>query len=144
MHARRLILPCLAALGLAACTQQLAGPAGSRNPVYSFDLAGKAPVCTAPEVHLTQGQDATGTIATGGGGWCGIAVTLNGNALAAPEQVQAPRFGRVYVHLVGDVTRVDYTPTGRPEADSFAVRFIPGDETMRVTVSAAAAVAGQK
>ena len=142
MHARTILVPCLAALALAACAQKQAAPLGARNPTYSADLTGKAPNCTAPEVQITQGQDATGTIATGGGGWCGIAVTLGGNALTAALLAQAPRSGHVYVHTVGDVTRVDYTPAaGAVGADSFAVKFIPGGETMRVTVSGATAAA---
>ena len=149
MHARRLALPWMAApafaLALSACTPQPGGPSASnRHPTYSVDLAGKAASCTAPEVQLTQGQAATGTISTGGGGWCGIPVTLNGDALTAGLLTQAPRAGQVYVHTVGDVTRVDYTPTGAATADAFAVQFLPGDETMRVTVSGATPAAVRK
>ena len=140
MYARTIALSCVAAFGLAACTQQAAGPTGSRSPVYSTDLAGKAANCTAPDVALTQGKDSTATITTGGGGWCGISVTMGGNALTAGLLTQAPRSGRVYIHTVGDITRVDYTPVaGTAAAETFAVQFIPGDETMRVTVSGAAA-----
>ena len=139
MHARTIANLCLAALGLAACAQQAAGPTGSRNTIYATDLAGKAASCTAPDVSLAQGKDSTGTIATGGGGWCGINVTLDGNALTAGLLTQAPRSGRVYIHTVGDATRVDYTPAaGTAAADTFAVKFIPGDETMQVTVTSAA------
>lgn len=131
-------IPCLAALGLAACAQPAAvGPAASRNPVYAFDLAGKAATCTAADVSVSEGQPATGSIETGGGGWCGIAVTRGGNALAAGLLTQAPRAGHVYVHTVGDVTRVDYTPNGAPGADAFTVKFIPGDEVMNVNVNSA-------
>ena len=140
MHARLLAISCLAALGLAGCAPQAAGPTGSRSPTYSVDLTGKAPSCTAPDVELTHGKDTTGTIATGGGGWCGIAVTMGGNAVTAGLLVQRPRNGHVHVHTVGDVTRVDYIPTAAAvAADTFAVKFIPGDETMVVTVTAAGA-----
>ncbi len=145
MQARFFVLPWIAALGLTACTQQTGGLAASgRHPTYATDLAGKAAVCTAPDVQLTQGQAATGTLATGGGGWCGIAVTLGGDALTAGLLTQPPRAGQVYVHTVGDVTRVDYTPTGAATADAFAVQFLPGDETMRVTVSGATPAAVRK
>ena len=145
MQARRLALPWMAALALAACTQQPGAlTASSRHPTYSTDLAGKAASCTAPDVQLTQGQPAMGTIETGGGGWCGIAVTRGGDALTAGLLTQAPRAGKVYIHTVGDVTRVDYTPTGAVVADAFAVQFIPGDETMRVTVSGATPAAVRK
>jgi hypothetical protein len=140
MHARTIALPCLAALGLAACTPPASGPVASRNQIYSTDLSGKAASCTAPDVALTQGKESTATIVTGGSGWCGIAVTMGGNAMTAGLLTQPARSGRVYVHTVGDVTRVDYTPSAGAGADSFAVQFIPGDEIMRVTVSAATAV----
>ncbi len=145
MQARSIAIPCLAALALTACAEQGAGPAvGSRNPTYAIDLAGKAPNCTAPAVELAPGKDATGAIMTGGGGWCGIAVTKAGNAVTAALLTQAPRSGHVFVHTVGDVTRVDYIPAaGAVAPETFAVKFIPGDETMRVTVSGAAA-AGSK
>ena len=136
MQAKPIAIACLAALGLAACTQPIAGPAGSRNQQYATDLAGKAASCTAPDVALTQGKEAAGTIATGGHGWCGIAVTMGGDPLTAGLLTQAPRNGHVYVHTVGDVTRVDYTPSGAATvADAFVVQFIPGDEIMRVTVT---------
>ena len=137
MHVRLVPLACLAALALAGCAEQ-SGPAASRNRIYSVDLSGKAAECTAPAVKLTAGQPVTATIATSGGGWCGIPVTLSGDALTAGLITQPPSKGRVYVHTVGDETRVDYTPTAAATADAFAVQFLPGDEMMRVTVSAAA------
>ncbi len=139
MYARLIALPCVAGLALAGCTPPSNGPVASRNRTYSVDLGGKAADCTAPAVQLTQGQPATGTISTGGGGWCGIPVTLGGDALTAGLLTQPPARGRVYIHSVGDETRVDYTPTAAVVADAFTVQFLPGDETMRVTVSSAAA-----
>lgn len=144
MNARLLLVPCAAALGLAACAPQASGPAGSRNPIFAIDMAGKAASCTAPDVELSQGKDSTATITTGGGGWCGIAVTMGGNAVTAGLLTQAPHAGKVHVHTVGDVTRVDYTPAGPATADAFAVKFIPGDETMRVTVVGATPAAVRK
>ncbi len=142
MHARTIAFSCLAALGLAGCMPEAAGTAGgSRSPVYATDLRGKAANCTAPEVALTPGKESVASITTGGGGWCGIPVTRGGNAVTAGLLTQGARNGMVYVHTVGDVTRVDYTPRGTAASDSFAVKFIPGDETMRVTVNGAAGAA---
>ena len=125
---------CLPIFGLAACmVQPPAGPAA--NPGFAADAAGKAASCNAPPVAVMDGKDSTATIATGGGGWCGIVVTREGKPLGAGLLTQPPRSGSVFVHLVGDVTRVDYTPFAAVAADSFAVKFIPGDETMRVTVT---------
>ena len=40
------------------------------------------------------------------------------------------------IHTVGNDTRIDYTPAARyAGADAFAVRLIPGDATIRVTVT---------
>ena len=132
-HQISLAVLCLPALSaLAACATQ--APVASRPPIYAADIAGKAAECTAPAVKVSDGKNATGTIATGGGGWCGIIVTRDGQPLTAALLTQPPHAGKVYVHTVSDETRVDYTPTEAAVADGFTVKFIPGDETMEVTV----------
>ncbi len=133
---------CLPLLVLAACAQQpAAGPGAAVG--FARDAANKAAVCEAPPVSL-EGKDAAATIATGGGGWCGIQVTHEGRPFGAGLLTQAPRNGSVYVHTVGNATRVDYTPFKAAGADAFAIKFIPGDETMHVTVSSAAATQAAK
>ena len=132
---------CLPLLGLAACVQQpAAGPGAAAG--FARDFANKAAVCEAPPVSL-EGKDVAATIATGGGGWCGIPVTHDGHSFGAGLLTQAPRNGSVYVHTVGNTTRVDYTPFKAAGADAFTVKFIPGDETMHVTVSSAATPAAK-
>lgn len=144
MHPRTLSAICLSGvLGLAACATPPGGPRAARNAVYATDLAGKAAVCVAAPVKVTDGKDVDATIATGGGGWCAITVSRNDDPLTAGLLTEAPRSGSVYVHTVGDDTRVDYTPRGAVVADSFSVKFIPGDETMHVTVTPAAAGAAK-
>ena len=130
-------LLCLPLLGLSACmTQPQVLGRSSRLPTYSTDLAGKAAECTVSAVTLQDGKEATATMTTGGGGWCGILVRHNDDPFGAGLLTQAARGGSVYVHTVGDDTRVDYTPrAGTSGADSFTVKFIPGDATMRVTVT---------
>ena len=138
MHASHIALFLPALLLLAGCATPAQQAARNRSPVYAADLSGKAASCTAPEQKLTDGKPSTVAMATGGGGWCGILVTRDGKPLDAGLLTQKPRNGAVYVHLVGDDTRVDYTPRpGAVGADSFAVKFIPGDETMQVMVNAA-------
>ncbi len=128
---------CLPLFGLAACAPQSAtGPAAATG--FARDNANKAPNCEAPSVAVTAGQAATGSIATGGGGWCGISVAEGGRPFGAGLLTQAPRHGAVYIHTVGETTRVDYTPYAAVAADAFTVKFIPGDQTMSVTVSPAA------
>ena len=122
-------------LGLSACMTQPPGVASARLPTYSTDLAGKAANCTVSAVTLEDGKEAVATMKTGGGGWCGIPVRRSDQPLGAALLSQPAKGGNVYVHTVGDDTRVDYTPrAGTSGADSFTVKFIPGDATMRVTV----------
>ena len=145
MHASHIALLLPALMLLAGCVTPAQQAARSRSPVYAADLSGKAASCTAPEEKLTDGKPSAVAMATGGGGWCGILVTRDGKPLDAGLLTQRLRNGAVYIHLVGDDTRVDYTPRpGAVGADSFAVKFIPGDETMQVTVNAPAAPAVSK
>ncbi|WP_158742402.1 hypothetical protein [Acidisphaera sp. L21] len=109
--------------------------AGARNVTYSTDLSGKATTCTVPAVALADGKDTATTMTTSGNGWCGIPVRQNDQPYGAGLLVQAPRNGSVYVHLVGDDTRVDYIARpGTTGPDAFAVKFIPGDAMMHVAV----------
>ncbi len=137
MQARHVAtLVCLPFIGLSACANQGPLASAARMPTYSTDLAGKAATCTVSAVTLEDGREATATMTTGGGGWCGIPVRRSDQPLSAGLLVQAARNGAVYVHTVGDDTRVDYTPrAGTSGADTFVVKFIPGDATMRVTVN---------
>ena len=125
----------LALLALQACTKP-PPPAASGARIYAHDVTGKAAVCTVPEVQAADKQDRAVTIATGGGGWCGLTLR-NGNApYAAGLLTQPARNGRVVIHTVGDDTRIDYTANPGPvAADSFAVRLIPGDATLHVSVT---------
>ena len=133
------ILICLPLLGLSACVDQVpVAERGSRNPIYSTDLAHKAANCTVPDVTLTDGTPTQVAMVTGGGGWCGIPVRKNDQPYGAGLLTQAPRSGAVYIHAVGDDTRVDYTPRpGMSGPDSFTVQLLPGDATMHVTVNGA-------
>jgi hypothetical protein len=131
-------LLCLPLLGLSACVTQAPSVVTSRNPTYSTDLAHKAANCSVPSVTLTDGASTDAAMTTGGGGWCGIYVRKNDQPYGAGLLIQAPQKGAVYIHSVGDDTRVDYTPrAGTSGPDSFTVRFLPGDATMRVTVNGA-------
>ncbi len=127
--------------GLSACMTAPPPAATARLPTYATDLAGKAANCTVSTVVLEDAKEATATMTTGGGGWCGIPVRRSDQPLGAALLTQPARGGNVYVHTVGDDTRVDYTPrVGTSGADTFTVKFIPGDATMRVTVNVDAPV----
>ncbi len=130
----------LTALALAGCAQN--GPAGPTNrlPVYQTDLTGKAASCSYSPVTPQAGKTVTATITTGGGGWCGIPVRLDGAPYAAGLLTQQARNGRVYIHSVGDDTRIDYTPrTATVGPDSFTVQLLPGNAIVQVSVNTPAA-----
>ena len=131
-------LLCLPLLALSACETQPPTVVSSRSPIYSTDLSHKAANCTVSPVTLTDGGSTDAVMMTGGAGWCGISVRKNDQPYGAGLLTRVPRNGAVYIHTVGDDTRVDYTPrAGTSGADSFTVRFLPGDATMRVTVNGA-------
>ncbi len=125
--------------GLQGCMKEAPVQAGAGSPVFATDLAGKAAVCTVPTVTPMDGKTIPVAMTTGGGGWCGIPLMLNGKPYGAGLLTQAPRAGKVYVHAVGDATRVDYTPAAAAVADAFTVRLIPGDAVLRVAVNSPAA-----
>ncbi len=133
----------VAAAGLLGCTTGSKLEA-SRLPVYSTDQKGKAASCTVPDVRAVDGRETQVAIATGGGGWCGISVRREGGPYAAGLLTQPPRNGKVYVHSVGDDTRIDYTPAaGAAGPDAFAVRLLPGDAVIQVGVNTVAPGTGK-
>ena len=110
---------------------------GSTTRVYATDLQGKAAVCNVPSVKPADGKTETATMVTGGGGWCGIPVEMAGNQPYAAGLVERrPERGKVFVHTVGDDTRIDYIPSGAVSADSFSVQLVPGDAIVTVSVEA--------
>jgi hypothetical protein len=132
------------ALGLQGCTTAPKVVEGSRTPVYATDLQGKAASCTVPTVRAEDGHETSVAITTGGGGWCGLLVRREGRPYAAGLLTEAAHNGKVYVHTVGDDTRIDYTPrAGATGPDAFAVRLIPGGAVIRVGVNTPAPVAGK-
>jgi hypothetical protein len=121
---------------LQGCAPQPVQRAAAR--VYAVDLAGAAKSCTVPKIALEDGQAAEVAMAVGNdGGWCGITVAQKGpTPYAAGLLTARPAHGKVYVHTVGDVTRIDYTPdpsfTGK---DGFTVTLLPGQPVLRVDVA---------
>jgi hypothetical protein len=127
---------------LEGCATPIQAPV-SHATLYSTDMVGKAAVCSTTPAMITAKDGTENTVAmkTGGGGWCGIPVNHDGRPFKAGLLTKAARSGQVYVHTVGDDTRIDYTPDRGPiVADSFAVRLIPENVTIQVSVNAAPAV----
>jgi hypothetical protein len=131
---------CTVLLSLAmlnACTPP-PPPVVSNTRLYAIDQQGAAKICTAPPVKLTAGQEAASTLSVeNDGGWCAITVAAPGDKpYAAGLLTGTPAHGIVYVHTVGDTTRVDYTPDrGFTGADTYVVKFLPGTPTLRVAVT---------
>ena len=137
----RALLAGVVAAGLASgCTETASPISRSRLPVYATDLQGKAASCTASPVQPEAGKTVTATVTTGGGGWCALTVATGGKPYAAGLVERRPEHGRVYIHSVGDETRVDYTPDAAAVADTFTVELIPGNASIAVAVQPAGAV----
>ena len=121
---------------LEACARP---PARPTLPVYSVDLQGGAAHCTASHPELRPGQQTSATMRVGNdGGWCAISVTRDGKPYGAGLLTTRAQHGTVFIHPVGDNTRIDYTPErGYAGPDSFVVELLPGDanDARRVTVT---------
>lgn len=105
--------------------------------IFAADIAGGAKTCVVPKVTPAPGRQTPVEVKVGNdGGWCGITVNDGGKPYSAGLLVSEPEHGQVLIHSVGDNTRIDYTPAPRfAGADSFTVRLIPGDATLRASVS---------
>ena len=133
---------CLAAtlVIMAGCTKPPAAVI-SHSPVYATDMIGKAAACTTSPITVKDGAVNPVSMTTGGGGWCGISLDRGGHAYAAGLLTKPASSGKVYIHTVGDETRIDYTASRVPVTpDSFTVRLIPGDATLVVSVAPTSAV----
>ncbi len=130
-------VPVLAATAvlLQACTER--PPAASGPRVFQADMAGAAKSCDVPKVTPAAGQEVPVAIKMANdGGWCAITVDDAGKPFDAGLLVTEPSHGKVYVHTVGDQTRIDYTPDPRfTGSDAFAVRLLPSGAVLRASVA---------
>ena len=132
-------LGCLALATLAAgCAQQATRQKGIA--VYSVDQRGQARMCDATrDTTIEPGKTAEVAFKMSNDGWCGVVVSqANDKPFAAGLVKQMPAHGKLYVHTVGDSTRVDYTPDrGYLGPDSYVVRLVPGDSMLNAVVTVA-------
>jgi hypothetical protein len=140
--ARRTAWIALALLGvvLQGCAEKPPAPAAqSQTRLFASDFQGGAKNCVAPKLKLDAGKEFSASMQVGNdGGWCGILVAQDDKPYEAGLLTQAPEHGNVYIHPVGDATRIDYTPEpGFSGADSFVVTLLPGRPVLRVNVSVA-------
>jgi Bacterial Ig domain len=119
---------------LQACAQQPPPPAAR---VFAADMAGAAKACSVPATKPVAGQETQVPMKVANdGGWCAITVNDGGKPYSAGLLVAAPAHGKVFVHTVGNDTRIDYTPAPHfAGPDAFTVRLIPGDATIRVAAT---------
>jgi len=129
-------------LALQACAPKPPVAGHAALPIYAIDQAGPARTCAVspftPAAGPVAGKEATTTMTMANdGGWCAISVHQDGPApYAAGLLTTRPEHGKVFIHSVGDETRIDYTPEQRFGGnDGFAVQLLPGDAVIRVAVT---------
>jgi hypothetical protein len=135
---RAWLVPILAGTLLQACGPTGTGPAGSRLRVFAADLTGAAKTCEVPSIKPALGQTIEVAIKLANdGGWCGLPAHQDGpKPFEAGLLTVRPQHGEVLIHEVGDDTRIDYTPDhGFVGSDTFSVKLIPGDATIRVAAA---------
>jgi hypothetical protein len=128
----------LAGAVLQGCAEKPAPVAAARQPqLFATDFQGAAKRCTVPKVTLETGKTVEAGMKIGsGGGWCAISVAHDDAPYAAGLLTRAPEHGKVYIHPVGDDTRIDYTPAlGFTGTDSFVVTLLPGRPALHVAVT---------
>ncbi len=121
---------------LQGCTQPPSAPVQTTR-LYAIDLAGAAKLCLISRVELTPGRVTPVRMQVGNdGGWCAIPVALDGHPYAAGLLTVEPTHGRVYIHPVGDNTRIDYTPDrAYIGGDAFTATLLPGRPALQVSVN---------
>jgi hypothetical protein len=112
-------------------------PPVQHSRLFASDLEGGAKTCDVPKLKLDTGKEVSARMQVGNdGGWCGITLAQDSRPYDAGLLTQPPEHGSVYIHPVGDDTRIDYTPEpGFSGADSFVVKLLPGNPVLRVSVT---------
>ena len=125
---------------LPGCAEQGTSSGATGGRVFAVDQTGGARKCDAPRPDLSDGKssDIKMTVSNEGG-WCGIVAQRGGRPYDSGLLTLRPDHGKLLVHRVGDITRITYTPMrGYVGPDKFAVKLIPGDAVVNVTVAAIA------
>lgn len=129
-------------LTMATATALLQGcaappPSAPATRIFAADVAGGAKTCVVPKISPVAGQEGQVAVRVGNdGGWCGITISNGGKPYAAGLLTANPAHGKVFIHTVGDDTRIDYTPDhGFTGSDAFAVKLIPGEAAIKASVA---------
>ncbi|MDR3537093.1 MAG: Ig-like domain-containing protein [Acetobacteraceae bacterium] len=131
----------LGAVLLQGCGENKPAPAASSTRIFAADFAGAAKSCVVPKPTLKDGDVTDVAMKVGNdGGWCAITVAQkNDRPYDAGLLTTRPNHGKVFIHEVGDATRIDYTPDHAfVGTDTFTVRLLPGNPGLRASVTVAA------
>ena len=128
----------LGGLLLQGCAEKPA-PQVPQPRLFSSDFQGAAKQCEAPKPKLSPGKETAAEMKLGNdGGWCAISVAQDGAPYDAGLLTEPPAHGSVYIHPVGNATRIDYMPDPRFVGnDAFVVTLLPGRPVLRVSVAVA-------
>jgi hypothetical protein len=113
-------------------------PVVSNTRLYAIDQQGETKDCKVNDVPPQPGKQVADSISVGNdGGWCALTLsTTKGAPYGAGLLTQRPAHGKVYIHTVGDATRVDYTPErGYTGPDKFTIDLLPEQADVAVTVT---------
>jgi hypothetical protein len=112
-------------------------PQASTTRRYAIDFVGGAHSCVVTKDLQTEpGKQADATMTTSNDGWCAIPVSQSGHPYAAGLVTARPAHGTLYIHAVGDDTRIDYTPDAHYVGpDTFTVRLLPGEPVVNAKVT---------
>ena len=127
----------LAAASLQGCNN---GPVASvpTTRYYAVDLQGAAKNCTVSSVVAQAGREVPAQMSVGSdGGWCALTIGAGGDIpYGAGLLTTRPEHGEVYIHTVGNTTRIDYTPTrGFVGSDKFSTTLLPGSAVIAFSVT---------
>lgn len=128
----------LAGALLQACAEKPAPAVSAPQPrLFASDFQGAAKNCAAPKVTPEPGKVVQAAMKVGNdGGWCAMSVNHGGEPYATGLLTQRPVHGKVYIHPVGNDTRIDYTPdAGFSGDDSFVVTLLPGRPAIDVAAT---------
>ena len=111
--------------------------AGSSTRLFSADFTGAAKTCDAAKATPVEGKPVEVALKLhNDGGWCALNVARGGKPYDSALLTGRASHGKVFIHRVGDATRIDYTPDrGYAGRDTFTVKLIPGDAVIEAAVT---------
>jgi hypothetical protein len=131
-------LPTMTILAVLAGCAKPPPPVVSTTRVYAVDQQGAAKTCKVSDVAAAPGKQVPVEMAVGNdGGWCALSLSAPDHSpYGAGLLTDRAAHGTVYIHTVGDDTRIDYTPDhGYAGTDKFTVTLLPGEVALAFSVT---------